>query len=103
MFIPGLATTGLLIRPLASEHPAYEKARQIEALAQSEYWGPVNALIPHASSEKPTRPDGAPGTSEQTRARLSLLEQIAPSCPEPLLQEKIVAARAALQKLLASP
>ena len=87
----------------ASEHPEYEKARQIDALALTDYWEPTNHLISRASSDKPPHLPGAPGTPEQARARLSLLEQIAPSCPEPLLQEKIAAARAALQKQLASP
>lgn len=87
----------------ASEHPEYEKARQIEMLAQTEYWEPTNHLISRSSSDKPPHLPGVPGTPEQARARLSLLDQIAPSCPGPLLQEKLAAARAALQKQLASP
>jgi hypothetical protein len=45
---------------------------------------------------------GNPGTPAQARARLELLDQISPLCPEPLIQQKIAAARASLRVQVAS-
>ena len=78
----------------SSEHPAAEKAREIEMLGKTEKWGPTNRLI--YSNAPPKLIAGTPGSAEQARARLALLDEIAPHCPDPLLQEKIAEARSAL-------
>ena len=80
----------------SSGHLATEKAREIEMLGKTEGWGPTNRLIDSNAPPKPIA--GTPGSAGQARARLALLEEISPHCPDPLLQEKIAASRAALQR-----
>ncbi|MHA3772446.1 hypothetical protein ACXR0O_13005 [Verrucomicrobiota bacterium sgz303538] len=84
----------------SAERPATEKARWIEYLGEAKYWESSNALI-YSRRETPPAAAGASVMLEQARARLTLLDQIAPSCPEPLLQQTIAEARAALQKQVA--
>jgi hypothetical protein len=72
-----------------------ERQGMIEWLA-SNYWG-LNSL---SSRSLPDPVPGTPGTPEQARARLALLDAIAPQCPEPLLRQKIAAARISLQKYI---
>ena len=86
----------------SSAHLATEKAREIEMLGKTDHWGPTNRLIYSAEPPKPIA--GTPGTAEQTRVRLALLDEISPHCPDPLLQQKIAEARASLlQKISARP
>jgi hypothetical protein len=82
------------------DRPATMKAEWIKNLGTSERrWGtsyPLNNTTTTGAMNAP----GVPGTPEQARVRLDLLSQISPYCPEPLLQERIEQARAALQEQL---
>ena len=72
------------------------KAEAVERLASLQGWGPNYSLNP--AGVNPDSAIAAPGKPTQARARLELLEQVAPLCPEPLVQQKLAAARKELAR-----
>ena len=79
----------LALEWFGSSASATRKAGAVEFLASTEGWGPY----PGGSK---VVPPGSPGTPAQAEARLALLDEIAAICPEPLIQQKLKAARASL-------
>ncbi len=84
-----------------SSAAATAKAEAVERLASLQGWRPNYSLNP--ADVNPDSAIAAPGTPPQARARLALVEQLAPLCPEPLVQQKLAAARKELvQQTLSS-
>jgi hypothetical protein len=74
-----------------------DKAEAVDRLASAFGWGPEALLRAKSGS-----PAGTPGTAPQATARLRLLDEIAPLCPEPLIQQRIAAARKILNEQASS-
>ena len=74
---------------------ATEKAAAADQLSSNKGWGLNFAFNPDGS---PLAVPGSPGTPAQAEARLALLEEVASICPEPLIQQRLAAARANLVK-----
>jgi len=77
---------------------ATTKATVIEQLASNSGWSP--SVIFHGDDWNPDPTVGTPGTPAQAEARLALLDELAPYCPPPFLEQKLIAARAKLEQQL---